>query len=246
MRKKIVIGNWKMNTNIEEAINLIVDLKEGLGDNATVICVPFTHIGIIQEIVDDRIAVGAQNICKFENGAYTGEISGSMLQSLGAEFVIIGHSERRKHFHETDETVNEKVKVALSKDIIPIICCGESLDLRNSNEYLPFIKNQINKALLNIDAKDVVDCIIAYEPIWAIGTGKTASAVQAEEVHDFIRKEIAKLYNEECAAHISIVYGGSVKPGNAKELFTQKNIDGALVGGASLKATDFIQIVKAL
>ena len=246
MRRKIVIGNWKMNTNIDEAINLIVDLKEVLEDNYTVICVPYTHIGVAQEIVDDRIAVGAQNICQFPNGAYTGEISGNMLQSLGVEYVIIGHSERRKYFVESDELVNAKIKVAIEKDIIPVVCCGESLTQRNANEYLPFIKNQIVKAFVDIDKNDAKDCVIAYEPIWAIGTGQTASAEQAEEVHQFIRKLLTEMYDAEIADLVSILYGGSVKANNAAELFAQSNIDGALVGGASLKAEEFSKIIKAL
>ena len=246
MSKKVVIGNWKMNTTIDEAINLVIDLKEGLGDNSTIICVPYTHLGVVQEIVDDRIAVGAQNLCQYENGAYTGEISSQMLQSLGAEFVGIGHSERRTHFNENDETVNAKIKQALLSDIVPIICCGESLNLRQSGEYLPFIEGQIKAALGGVDKKAALDSIIAYEPIWAIGTGETASADQAQEVHAFIRKLLRLLYDEETANHMSIVYGGSVKPSNATELFQQKDIDGALVGGASLNASDFLQIINAL
>lgn len=246
MRRQVVIGNWKMNTTIDDAINLVIDLKEGLNDNSSIICVPYTHLGVVQEIVDDRIAVGAQNLCQFENGAYTGEISSEMLQSLGVEYVIIGHSERRTYFHENDEMVNNKVKKALEKDIMPIICCGESLQQRKENTFFPFLENQVKNALNGISKEQIIDCIIAYEPIWAIGTGETATASQAQEVHQFIRKVITSLYDNETATHTTIVYGGSVKPSNAKELFQEKDIDGALVGGASLKAQDFLKIINAL
>ena len=246
MREKIVIGNWKMNTTIDEAINLMIDLKEGLGDNYTAVCVPFTHIGVVQEIADDRIAVGAQNVCQFPNGAYTGEISAAMLQSLGAEYVIIGHSERRKYFNESDELVNAKLKASLKFDLTPVVCCGESLALRNDNQYLAFIQKQIQEAFKGLPKEDVQNCIIAYEPIWAIGTGETANATQAQEVHAFIRKEIENLYDAQTANLISIIYGGSVKAANAKDLFKGEDVDGALVGGASLKAAEFIKIIKSL
>lgn len=246
MRRQLVIGNWKMNTSIDEAINLIVDLKEGLNDESTVVCVPYTHIGVVQEIVDDRIAVGAQNLCQFDNGAYTGEISSTMLQSLGVEFVIVGHSERRAYFGETDSMVNTKVQKALKKDIIPVICCGEQLETRKEGSFLPFIENQIREALKNLSKAMVANCVIAYEPVWAIGTGETASAEQAQEVHRFIRGIIENLYDKSTADHMTIVYGGSVKAENAADLFKEEDVDGALVGGASLKANDFLSIIKAL
>jgi triosephosphate isomerase (TIM) len=246
MRERIVIGNWKMNTTIDEAINLMIDLKEGLGENFTAVCVPFTHLGIVQEIADDRIAVGAQNVCQFSNGAYTGEISAAMLQSLGLEYVIIGHSERRKLFNESDAKVNAKIRIALQHDISPIICCGESQELRKAGNYLPFIKDQILKAFDGVSKDEIGTCLIAYEPIWAIGTGETASASQAQEVHAFIRKELENMYDATTANQISILYGGSVSSKNAKELFEEKDVDGALVGGASLEAKDFIKIINAL
>jgi triosephosphate isomerase len=246
MRRQLVIGNWKMNTSIDEAINLIVDLKEGLNDESTVVCVPYTHIGVVQEIVDDRIAVGAQNLCQFDNGAYTGEISSTMLQSLDVEFVIVGHSERRAYFGETDSMVNTKVQQALQKDIIPVICCGEQLETRKEGSFLPFIENQIREALKNLSKAMVANCVIAYEPVWAIGTGETASAEQAQEVHRFIRGIIENLYDKSTADHMTIVYGGSVKAENAADLFKEEDVDGALVGGASLKANDFLSIIKAL
>lgn len=246
MRRQVVIGNWKMNTTIDEAINLIVDLKEGLDDDSTVVCVPYTHIGVVQEIFDDRIAVGAQNLCQYDNGAYTGEISSVMLKSLGVEFVIVGHSERRAYFGENDAMVNAKVHQALKNDIVPIICCGEQLETRKEGAYLPFIENQIRLALKDLSAEAIANCIIAYEPVWAIGTGETASAAQAQEVHHFIRKLVEELYDSSTAEHLTIVYGGSVKPSNAKDLFKEEDVDGALVGGASLKAKDFLSIIKAL
>jgi triosephosphate isomerase len=246
MREKIVIGNWKMNTTIDEAINLMIDLKEGLGENFTALCVPFTHLSIVQEIADDRIAVGVQNVSQFSNGAYTGEISAAMLQSLDVEYAIVGHSERRLHFNESDAMVNVKVRISLAHDVSPIICCGESLELRKSGKYLPFIKAQILKAFEGVSKEDVGSCIIAYEPIWAIGTGETASAQQAQEVHAFIRKEIEERYDKTTSNQLSIIYGGSVSSKNAKELFEGKDVDGALVGGASLKAKDFVKIINAL
>ena len=245
MRRQLVIGNWKMNTSIDEAINLIVDLKEGLNDESTVVCVPYTHIGVVQEIVDDRIAVGAQNLCQFDNGAYTGEISSTMLQSLGVEFVIVGHSERRAFFGETDSMVNTKVQQALKKDIIPVICCGEQLETRKEGSFLPFIENQIREALKNLSKAMVANCVIAYEPVWAIGTGETASPDQAQEMHAFIRNTVAQQYGEITANSISIVYGGSVKPSNANELFACSDIDGGLIGGASLDADSFIALTNS-
>ena len=246
MREKIVIGNWKMNTTIDEAINLMIDLKESLGENFTAVCVPYTHLSVVQEIADDRIAVGAQNVCQFSNGAYTGEISAAMLQSLGVEYVIVGHSERRMLFNESDATVNSKLRASLEHDVSPIVCCGESLELRKAGTYLPFIKEQITKAFDGVSKEEIGSCIVAYEPIWAIGTGETASADQAQEVHAFIRKEIENMYDTTTANQLSIIYGGSVSPKNSKALFEEKDIDGALVGGASLKAKDFIKIINSL
>jgi triosephosphate isomerase len=246
MREQIVIGNWKMNTNIDEAINLMIDLMEGLDESYAAICVPFTHISIVQEISDGRIAVGAQNVSQFENGAYTGEISADMLQSLGVEYVILGHSERRKYFNESDTIINAKLKMALKFELAPIVCCGESLAQRKDNTYLPLIKGQIQMAFQGVAKKELPYCVIAYEPIWAIGTGETATAKQAQEVHKFIRQEIENMYDAKTASLISIIYGGSVSASNAKDLFVEEDIDGALVGGASLKPSDFVKIIKSL
>lgn len=246
MRKKIVIGNWKMNTNLKEALQIIEELNKLVTETETVICAPFTHLAILNINANKNIKIGAQNLSEFEKGAYTGEVSANMLESLNIKYVIVGHSERRGFFNESNEQVNLKIKQALNHKIKPIICCGESLELRKSGTFFPFIQAQIKAALYEISEKEIKECIIAYEPIWAIGTGETASAEQAQEVHAFIRAEIAKLYTNEIAQSVTIIYGGSVKPNNAKELFLANDIDGALVGGASLKAADFNQIIKTL
>lgn len=246
MRKKIVIGNWKMNTDINSGMELLEELKETVKNDETIICVPFTHLHLFQNNTSSNILIGAQNVSEHEKGAYTGEISAAMLQSIDIPYVIIGHSERRAYFNESNKQVNLKVKQALSHQIKPIICCGESLELRKNGTFFPYIQAQIKAALHEISKEKIINCIIAYEPIWAIGTGETASAAQAQEVHSFIREELSKLYSAEIAAQITIVYGGSVKPNNAKALFNEQDIDGALVGGASLKANDFNQIIKSL
>ncbi|MCD8528982.1 MAG: triose-phosphate isomerase [Chitinophagales bacterium] len=200
----------------------------------------------MQEFAEERIGIGAQNVSRFNNGAYTGEISANMLQSLGVEFVIVGHSERRHYFKETDEIINLKIKQALQYNIVPIICCGETLEIRENGSYLTHIEVQLTQALQDISANDIQNCMIAYEPVWAIGTGKTATPSQAAEVHTHIRKVLQKLYDETVAANTTILYGGSVKASNAKELFSEDEIDGALVGGASLNAIEFTQIIKSL
>lgn len=246
MREKIVIGNWKMNNNLEEGIKLIKDLNQLVENEKTIVCVPFTHLTKLHSCAKENIAIGAQNVAKQESGAFTGEVSASMIQSTGIKYVIVGHSERRTYFNEQNEDINLKVKQALKHNLKPIICCGENLELRESNKHLDFIKSQISSALEGLSKEDLANCIIAYEPIWAIGTGKTASAQQAQDVHAFIREELSKLYDNNTSENMTILYGGSVKPANAKELFSEKDIDGALVGGASLKATDFYQIIKSL
>ena len=248
MREQIVVGNWKMNTDLDEAINLLVDIKEILPhDRKTVVCVPYTHIAIADELaLETGIHVGAQNLSDKESGAYTGEISAKMLSSLGVTFVIVGHSERRQIFNESDALVAAKLKQALSSEIIPIFCCGEPLDVRKSDKHLTYIKSQLENGLFHLSAEEVNDTILAYEPIWAIGTGETASPQQAQEVHHFIRQQLKEKYGNEVAENISILYGGSVKPNNAKELFSQEDIDGGLVGGASLNAEDFVAIINSI
>lgn len=247
MRKKIIVGNWKMNTNLEIAYNLVIDINKLKGRTLeSIILVPFTHIQSLQEIAYPNLHIGAQNVSQFDCGAYTGEISASMLESIGIKYVAIGHSERRTIFNETDDIIAEKIKKSLAFNLKPIVCCGEPLVERKNNNYLNFVKAQIESALFSLEEKDFENLMIAYEPIWAIGTGETASAAQAQEVHAFIRKMLAEKFGNKVAENVTILYGGSVKPANAKELFSEKDIDGALVGGASLNANSFVEIINSL
>lgn len=246
MREKIVIGNWKMNTNFDEAISLASSINSLLSKEIkSVILVPFVYINSVQGMCSPNLKVGAQNVSEYKNGAYTGEISAEMLRSLKVEYVTIGHSERRTIFNENNEIIANKIETALANQLKPILCCGEPLEVRKNGTYISFVENQLTDALKNVSSSEIKNVIIAYEPIWAIGTGETASAAQAQEVHSSIRTLLEKLYNKEIAQNISILYGGSVKAENAKELFSEKDIDGALVGGASLKATSFIDIITA-
>lgn len=249
MRKKVIAGNWKMYKTNSEA----KDLVEGLINNTKeivktkmIVCPPFTALSVVSELAaGGSIHVGAQNMYWEEQGAFTGEISTEMIKSTGATYVIIGHSERRQFFGETDGTVNKKLKAALQSGLNPIVCIGESLEERESGVTNDVVGNQVEKALAGISAEEMKKIILAYEPIWAIGTGKTASPDQAQEVHKFIRSTLTKLYNTEIAEVIIVQYGGSVKPENANELLSQPDIDGALVGGACLKAESFAGIIKA-
>ena len=246
MRRKIIAGNWKMNKTPQEAVELIAELVPLVNDSDAdvVFCVPFVDIpAAIDELKGTNIAVGAQNMHFEEKGAFTGEISADMLYELGVEYVIIGHSERRTFFAETNETVNLKVRQAFAHELIPIICCGETLEQRQDGITLDLVKEQITKAFEDISAENAVEAIIAYEPIWAIGTGEVATSGQAEEVCAYIRLLIKDLYDDETANAIRIQYGGSVNAENAKELFSMPDIDGGLVGGASLKK-DFAGIVN--
>ena len=246
MRKKIVAGNWKMNMTRTEAIELVEVLRDKCNtDKVEVIfLVPFTDIEIVKSLVNDsKINVGAQNFYFEAKGAFTGEISSDMLLELGCSHVIIGHSERRQIFKEDNEMINKKVVTAVGKHLIPIICCGETLEQRENNETLSFIKSQIESAYKGLSKDEASRTIIAYEPIWAIGTGKTATSDQAEEVCKSIRETIKSIYDEDLASNIRILYGGSVNSKNAKELFSKEDIDGGLVGGASLKP-EFIDIVN--
>ena len=246
MRKKLIAGNWKMNKTPKEAKNLIKELLPLVRnkDVDVVFCVPFIDLPYAAEMLKgSAVSLGAQNMHFEEKGAYTGEISADMLYEIGTEYVIIGHSERRTYFAETDETVNKKLKVAIDHDLIPILCCGESLEQREADQALEFIGSQIFNAFDGIDAEAAANVVIAYEPIWAIGTGKVATPEQAEDVCSFIRGLIGDMYGEETASEIHILYGGSVTGKNAAELFSMEDIDGALVGGASLKA-DFGAIVN--
>lgn len=246
-RRKIVAGNWKMNKTPSQAAELIKELIPMVADADVdvVICTPATDLAVATEMTKGtNIAVGAENMHWEESGAFTGEISADMLLDLGVKYVIIGHSERREYFAETDETVNKKVKAAIAKGLTPILCCGESLEQREMGIMPEHIRMQIKIAMLGVTADQAKNVVIAYEPIWAIGTGKTATADQADEVCGIIREVIGELYDAPTAEAIRIQYGGSMKPANAAELMAKPNIDGGLIGGAALKAEDFTGIVK--
>ena len=247
MRRKVIAGNWKMNMLPNEAIDFIQELTPLVKDikNEVILCVPYTDLFYaLLTAQNTNIKIGAQNMHWKEKGAYTGEISGQMLKSIGVEYVIIGHSERRQYFAETDETVNLKVKSALENNLKPIICVGETLEQREHGETEKIIESQIKLALKDLTKEQIRAIIIAYEPVWAIGTGKTATPEEANNVIKYIRKQIKELYNEEIAENIIIQYGGSVKASNAEELFNMSDIDGALVGGASLNFKEFSEIVN--
>ena len=247
MRRKVIAGNWKMNMLPNEAIALIEELAPKVKDtkNDVIICVPFTDLFYsLLSAQGTNIKVGAQNMHFEESGAYTGEVSGKMLQSINVEYVIIGHSERRQYFAETDETVNKKVKAALKYNLKPIICVGETLEQREAGQAENVITTQTKLALEGLKPEEMETITIAYEPIWAIGTGKTATSEDANNSIKAIREEVRKLYGDKIADEIIILYGGSVNSSNAKELFETSDIDGGLVGGASLKADEFAKIVN--
>jgi triosephosphate isomerase len=249
MRKKIVAGNWKMNTEYAEGIALFSEIvniirDEKKGSQLAVICAPFIHLNSLSKLGGDTVKIGAQNCHQNESGAYTGEISAKMIKSVGCEYVIIGHSERRQYFAENDALLADKTKIALANDLTPVFCIGETLDERNNGNFFEILKSQLENGLFGLDEVAFAKVVVAYEPVWAIGTGLTATAQQAQEVHEFIRSEIAYRYNEQIAEDTSILYGGSCNPKNAAELFAQKDIDGGLIGGASLKSRDFADIVK--
>lgn len=251
MRKKIVAGNWKMNMDYKEGISLFSEVINMVEDEVTghqhvVVCSPFIHLHSLAQLAKGytKVSVGAQNAHQAESGAYTGETSAKMIHSTGAEYVILGHSERRQYFGETNELLAKKVDTALKNGLKPIFCIGETLDERESNVYFDIIKTQLEEGLYHLDENHFSQVVIAYEPVWAIGTGKTASAEQAQEIHAFIRKQIAAKYGQPLADATTILYGGSCNPKNAPELFAQPDIDGGLIGGASLKSRDFTDIVK--
>ncbi len=247
MRRKVIAGNWKMNMLPNEAINFIQELTPLVKDtkNDVLLCVPYIDLFYsLLHVQGTNIKIGAQNMHWEEKGAYTGEVSASMLKSIGVEYVIIGHSERRQYFNETDETVNKKIKSALLHGLKPIVCVGETLEQREAGETEKIVTNQIAKAFEEIASEDLEKIIVAYEPIWAIGTGKTATKEDANNTIMQIRKKLAEIYGQNEAEGVIIQYGGSVKSSNAKELFEMSDIDGGLVGGASLKAEEFSKIVK--
>ena len=247
MRRKVIAGNWKMNMLPNETINFIEQFATLVKDtkNEVILCVPFTDLFYaLLHVQGTNIKIGAQNMHWEEKGAYTGEVSAQMLKSIGTEYVIIGHSERRQYFAETDETVNKKIKSALAVGLKPIVCVGETLEQRENGKTEEIVTNQVEKAFNNLKAEDLKNIIIAYEPIWAIGTGKTATKEEANETIAQIRKKVAEMYGQNDANEIIIQYGGSVKASNAKELFEMSDIDGGLVGGASLKPDEFSKIVN--
>lgn len=250
MRKKIVAGNWKMNTTVPQGETLAKEIvkmaSEVPSDVNLIVAPPFTHLSKVADAIKgSRVALSAQNCADKESGAYTGEVSAKMLASVPAEYVILGHSERREYYGETNAKLVEKIKLALGENLSVIYCVGEKLDERERGEHFNVIASQVKEVLFNLTAEQLEKVVIAYEPVWAIGTGKTATSAQAQEVHEFIRKTVAGKFGEDAAERISILYGGSCKPGNAKELFACKDIDGGLIGGASLVADDFIAIAKS-
>lgn len=251
MRKKIVAGNWKMNLEYQEGLSLFSEIvnmvkDEVIGNQQVVVCSPFIHLHAIASLAKDanNVFIGAQNVYQEESGAYTGEISAKQILSTGAEYVILGHSERRAYFGESDGQLAKKVDISLKNNLTPIFCIGETKDEREAGDYFKIIKGQLQNGIFHLSADDFSKIVIAYEPVWAIGTGLTASPEQAQEVHAFIRKEIEQQYGAAIADSTSILYGGSCNPKNAPDLFSQADIDGGLIGGASLKSRDFTDIIK--
>ena len=250
MRKNIVAGNWKINTTVPEGVELAKGVNEALkatkANCDVVIAVPATHLVAVNQVIDaNLLGLGAENCADHKSGAYTGEVSAAMVASTGAKYVILGHSERRQYYHETAEILKEKTLLALENGLTPIFCIGEVLEERENGTYFDVIKAQVEDSLFNLSAEDFGKIVLAYEPVWAIGTGKTATADQAEEIHAFIRNLIAGKYGNEVAENTSILYGGSCKPSNAKELFAKPNVDGGLIGGAALAVDTFMGIVTA-
>ena len=248
MRINIVAGNWKMNTTVGDGVKLvseIVEKSKHLSNVKLIVAPPFTHIfSVGEKLKGSEIGLSAQNCASEAKGAYTGEVSAEMLTSIGVEYAIIGHSERREYYKECSEELLKKIKLALANGIVPIFCIGENLDEREANSHFDVVKKQIEEVIYNIAENDFEKIIIAYEPVWAIGTGKTATSEQAQEMHAFIRKVLAGKFGEK-AENTSILYGGSCKPSNAKEIFAQPDVDGGLIGGASLNADDFIAIANS-
>lgn len=252
MRKKIVAGNWKMNKTLEEGQALTSEVVHMIEDELRddikiVLCPPFIHLATLKGMLKgkEQISLGAQTCNEHPSGAYTGEISAPMLKSIGVQYVVLGHSERREYYGESNELLAKKINIALENSLIPIFCCGEPLQIREQDMQTEYVRKQIQAGLFHLSQQDFSKVVIAYEPIWAIGTGKTATSNQAQEMHATIRKQITEKYGEETANNTSILYGGSVKSDNAKELFSCLDVDGGLIGGASLKSRDFVDIAKA-
>lgn len=252
MKPKIVIGNWKMNKNFDEAQDLINDITEKLADynleTEVVLCPPMLYAELVTDLADEEGApfyAGVQNVSEYENGAYTGEVSAEMLANMDVSFCIVGHSERRKYFGETNAIVLKKMQRLLANDIVPVMCCGESLEERKANQHFEVVKKQLEETVYQLTPEQMERVMIAYEPIWAIGTGETATPAQAQEMLAFIRNTIEKKFGTEMAVNTYILYGGSCNAKNALELFSQQDVDGGLIGGASLKADDFVKIIEA-
>ena len=252
MRKKIVAGNWKMNLDLQEGVDLVAEIVNGLpaldDQHQVVIAPPATHLTAVYHAIEDLdyVSIAAQNCSDKESGAYTGEISANMVWSTGASSVILGHSERREYFKESDELLARKTDTALAAGLNVIFCCGEPLEIRDSDTQNSYVEKQINAGLFHLDAEALEHIVLAYEPIWAIGTGRTASAQQAQDMHAHIRSIVAGKYGAEVANDLTILYGGSCKPSNAAELFACPDVDGGLIGGASLKADEFLAIINAM
>lgn len=252
MRKQIAAANWKMNSTYQNGEKLLSDIVEAgasLGENqVAVFAVPFPYLIMAKEKLSGskNYFVSAQNCYQKKNGAFTGETSVEMLDSIGIKYVVLGHSERREYFKETNADLAEKVNLALATGITPIFCCGEPLSVREEGTQNAYVETQLKESLYHLSEEELQKVVIAYEPIWAIGTGKTASSDQAQEMHAYLRSALAKQYSEAAAANVSILYGGSVKGANASEIFSKPDVDGGLVGGASLNAAEFVQIIKAL
>lgn len=251
MRRKIVAGNWKMNKSFPDAEELIAEIADKLESMDTIhqdviLCPPYVYLEMATDIAEDSVfSVGAQNINENDNGAYTGEISGPMLNSMEVEYCIIGHSERRKYYGEDNALLAKKIDAALRNDIRPIFCCGEVLAEREAGHHFEVVKDQLDESLFHLTAEQVEKVVIAYEPVWAIGTGVNATPGQAQEIHAYIRSLIALKYGEDLASQTSILYGGSCNSSNARELFSQADVDGGLIGGASLKADEFVKIITS-
>ncbi len=252
MRKKIVAGNWKMNNTLEEGLKLTSEIvnmanDEVMDDVTIIIGAPYIHLNGVSSLLNEssKVFLSAQNCSEHESGAFTGEISVTMLKSVHADYVILGHSERREYFKESNEQLAKKVDTVIANGLTPIFCCGEPLEIREAGTQFDYVCQQLTESLWHLSDDDFSKIVIAYEPIWAIGTGKTASSEQAQETHEVLRKHLASKFGEVIAGNTSILYGGSCKPGNAQEIFAGADVDGGLIGGASLKSRDFIDIVKS-
>jgi triosephosphate isomerase len=252
MRKKIVAGNWKMNMSLEEGIRFAKSVDQYFREKPSrkaevILCAPFIHLPGVAEIMKNgEVALGAQNCASEASGAYTGEVSAFMVKSTGAEYVIIGHSERRTYYQEDDRLLNKKTVLAINSGLKVIFCCGEVKAEREEKKHFIIVKRQLDEGLFTLPADEMKNIVIAYEPVWAIGTGLTATPDQAQEMHQYIRKLVKEKYGNECAENMTILYGGSCKPSNAAEIFSKPDVDGGLIGGASLKKEDFVAIVEAV